>query len=370
MNNYNEFKAIDFVNDQAFRAWIFNKKPPISHDLYTWLEQNPMLNREAQIAKLYLQHIQQGLPTIAETDLEEKIDAFRKAAENRQNSTEEGGEVKKFNWIRISGVAASIVLVLGLAFFYLNRNNPSADELLSVLSNATATGDNIQKTNNTHSTIEIVLPDSSKVLLEPNSSVAYSKTFDGDIREVNLTGQAFFDVVRNPDKPFIVHFNELVVKVLGTSFTIKAFKNDAKMQVLVKTGKVSVFAKGDWYKVKTTSNSAIGGVIITANQQVEYQKETAQFQKTIVENPNIIDVLTKEDDFVFEDTPLSAVLKKIEQAYGINIVVDQHQIANCTITAELSNEPLLEKLNIICKLIHAKFEMIDGQVIMNVKSCN
>jgi hypothetical protein len=90
MNNYNEFKAIDFVNDQAFRAWIFNKKPPISHDLYTWLEQNPMLNREAQIAKLYLQHIQQGLPTIAETDLEEKIDAFRKAAENRQSSTEEG----------------------------------------------------------------------------------------------------------------------------------------------------------------------------------------------------------------------------------------------------------------------------------------
>jgi hypothetical protein len=370
MINYDKCKAIDFVNNQAFRDWVFDKKQPFQNDLSQWIEQNPSLNPEAKIAKLYLQNIQKGLPDISENDLQEKIKDFWKIAENRNIQAVDKKTKIKWNFFKIVGIAASIILVVGMVLLYFKEKQQSKEKLLSAFFMEEKSLNSIEKINKTNTKEEVILPDGSKIMLEPNSSIVYPKTFDDDIREVHLMGEAFFDVVRNPDKPFIVHFNELVVKVLGTSFIIKANKNDSKMQVLVKTGKVSVFAKDDWQKVKAMSHSTIGGVIITANQQVEYLKITAKFQKTIIENPEIIDALTQEEDFTFEETPLIDVLRKIERAYGITILVDEHQIANCTITAVLSNEPLLEKLNLISKIIHAKYEMIDGQVIMNVKSCH
>lgn len=370
MNNYDKYKAIDFVNDQAFRAWVFNKALNCKNDLSEWMEQNPNLNHEVQIAKLYLQNIQDDLPEVSEEYVEDKINNFWKTVENKNSQADEEQPIVTLSRYKIVAIAASIILVIGVVCFFFREKEQPITGLLSELFVETTLSSRVEKINKSTVQEEVILPDGSKITLEPNSSIVYPKVFDSDIREVNLIGEAFFDVVRNPDKPFIVHFNELVVKVLGTSFTIRANKDDNKMQVLVKTGKVSVFEKDDWQKIKNTTNPTIRGVIITANQKVEYLKETSKFEKTIIESPEIIDALTQEEDFVFEETPLIEVFQKLEKAYGIKIVVDEHQVANCTITASLSEEPLLEKLNLICKIIHAKYEMIEGQVVMNVKSCS
>ena len=370
MNDYDKYKAIDFVNDQAFRAWVFNKASNCKDDLSEWMEQNPKLNHEVQIAKLYLQNIKDSLPEVSEDYVEGKIKDFWQIVENGSSQADKGQSIVTLNRYKIVAIAASVILVIGFVFFYFREKERPIAVLLSELFIETSLSIRVEKINNSNVPEVVVLPDGSKITLEPNGSIVYPKLFDNDIREVNLIGEAFFDVVRNPDRPFIVHFNNLVVKVLGTSFIIRANKDDNKMQVLVKTGKVSVFEKVDWQKIKNTTNPTIGGVIITANQKVEYLKETAKFEKTIIENPEIVDALTQEKDFVFEETPLIEVFQKLEKAYGIKIVVDEHQVANCTVTASLSDEPLSEKLNLICKIIHAKYEMIEGQIVMNVKSCN
>jgi hypothetical protein len=369
MNNYDKYKAIDFVNDPVFRAWVFNKDFNSEHELAHWMVHNPSAHHEVQKAKLYLLNIQDSLPEVSETYIEDKIHDFWKTVAHRNVQTQEENPKVAFYFYKIFAIAASIFLIIGF-FLSFNKQEQPISSLLSGLFEETSLSNRIEKSNKTKIQEKVILPDGSTIILEPNSSIVYSKVFDEDIREVNLIGEAFFDVVRNPEKPFIVHFNELVVKVLGTSFTIKANKNDNNMQVLVKTGKVSVFEKEDWQKIKNTANATIHGVIITANQKLKYSKETAKFEKMLIENPEIIDLIIKDDDFVFEETPLIEVFHKLEQAYGIKIVVDEHQIANCTITAELSDEPLSEKLNLICKIIHAKYEMIEGHIVMNVQSCS
>lgn len=369
MNNYDNFKAIDFVNHQAFRAWVFNKELDANDDLLLWLSNIQGNHHELEKARMYLLNIHNMQPEISEEYVEDKIQDFWKKAEEKNLNIEVAQPAKKFRILDWLVAAASVCLIIGLMWVLLPNREQSVNSLISELFINDQSSDQIEKVNKGTESMNILLPDGSKVTLEPNSSVSYPEAFDKEMREVSLVGEAFFDVVKNPDQPFIVHFNELVVKVLGTSFTISAPKDDNKMQVLVKTGKVSVFENNEWQKLKNDTNPAVRGVIITANQKVEYLKETAKFEKKLVDSPAIINPVLSENDFTFDETPLMDVFEKLERAYGIKIVIDENQVANCTLTATLSDEPLIEKLNLISKIIHGNYEMIDGQIVMNVKSC-
>jgi hypothetical protein len=213
----------------------------------------------------------------------------------------------------------------------------------------------------------ILLNDGSKVTLKEGSRMSYEASFSGNNRIVYLTGEAFFEVVRNPQKPFLVYANELVTKVLGTSFSVKANKFDKQVVVEVKTGKVSVSAqkgfdeKADKFK----------GLILTPNQKVVYDREVEQLTKSLVAEPIL--VLQEKEvqmmDFNFDDTPANEVFEVLENAYGIHIIYDADLLKNCPVTAPLSDQNLYNKLKIICKAIEAQYELIDGQIIIQSKGC-
>ncbi|HSZ72201.1 MAG TPA: FecR family protein [Cytophagaceae bacterium] len=124
-------------------------------------------------------------------------------------------------------IAASLVLVIGLAYLIgiamssLDRN----------ILRQTAENRDV-----------FYLPDSSMVWLNKNSSLSYTPSFDGKERIVYLKGQAFFDVKKNPDRPFIIHASGTTTKVLGTSFDLKAYDKE-DVQLTVVTGKVSFTAQ-------------------------------------------------------------------------------------------------------------------------------
>lgn len=88
---------------------------------------------------------------------------------------------------------------------------------------------------------KIMLSDGSTVLLQPGSSIRYLQNFDAEKREVNLSGEAFFDVARNPQRPFYVYANNVVTRVLGTSFVVKSPVGQSTIEVEVKTGRVHVY---------------------------------------------------------------------------------------------------------------------------------
>ena len=77
----------------------------------------------------------------------------------------------------------------------------------------------------------------------------------------------------------------------------------------------------------------------------------------------------KTSNFIYRNTSVKDVLTDIENAYQVDIIFDAEMLAECTFTATLSNQPLLEKISIICEAIEAKYEVLDGQVIIYGKNC-
>ena len=143
----------------------------------------------------------------------------------------------KNNWFRM-GIAASALLVLSSLFLLF----PRSQEGKNVQTITTSLTDvNIEVENTSSKEQKITLEDGSLVILKPNSRMSYPKHFGQKTRNVLLTGEAFFNVKKDHNKPFIVHTGDLVTEVLGTSFTIKSDENANVIEVSVQTGRVSVY---------------------------------------------------------------------------------------------------------------------------------
>jgi ferric-dicitrate binding protein FerR (iron transport regulator) len=259
--------------------------------------------------------------------------------------------------------AASIVAISAVAFVGWKiynkpeeKFNDTHREIEDILSYEN--GDNATKT--------ILLSDGTSIILQPNTILKYPKTFKGDLREVYITGEAFFEVKKDPARPFLVHANELVTRVIGTSFTIRNVDHEDVL-VRVKTGKVSVFK--EQVDDKTNKETAtLEGVVLTANQQVLYAREQMKLTKSLVEDPAVLVPLTKLD-FEFTDTPIKEVFQRIENSYGVDIVYDEEALSSCFLNASLSDVTLYDKLRLICKGINATYEMMDSHIIIYGKGC-
>jgi transmembrane sensor len=218
----------------------------------------------------------------------------------------------------------------------------------------------------TTSNLVVLMPDGSKAMLKPNSRLSYSRSFTGVVREVYLSGEAFFDVKKNPKKPFLVYSNGLVTKVLGTSFLVKAYEKDEQVTVLVKTGRVSVFVN----KTSQSLDPEMEGVVLTPNQKVVFGKETEKLTRTLIEKPTLILSGQELHQFSFNNAPVARIFTALQKAYGIDIVFDEEVVANCYLTTSLTNETLFEKLDIICEGIEASYKVVDAQVVISSKGCN
>ena len=260
--------------------------------------------------------------------------------------------------------AAAVVLFLGIGWWYFQQNSSKSIIYTELVANASTAL--IEKENNTDKPQLITLSDGSSILLQHGSRLSYPANFEGDKREVYLDGEAFFEVAKNPEKPFLVYANELVTKVLGTSFNIKSFKGQKDIQVIVRTGKVSVFKLNE---VQNSKNVKIlEGVVIIPNQQIKFDKEKSNFSKSLVEQPEMLSEMPQYN-FEFKDISASSVFATIQKAYGISIVYDEELLKECPVTASLSDEPLYGKLELVCNAIEAEYQLIDGQVIISSKGC-
>lgn len=279
-------------------------------------------------------------------------------------------EIKPLNtyWrIYKYAVAAAILLCLsvGVSFFIKNLNQdkasiPTIAELPYI----------IQK-NTSDKNITLTMEDSSQITLLPEAEIMYPRQFAQDKREIELRGEAFFQITKNPTKPFLVHANGTVTKVLGTSFTVRAFKDEKIVTVSVKSGKVSVYAtEPQSTKHINDEDPETQGVVLTPNQRVIFNLKTNQIQKTVTEKPVLLVPLSTTEDFSFEDAPIARIFEALEKAYGIDIVFDEEALKNCTLTTNLTDEPMFKKLMIICAAIGGSFKEIDAQIVITAKGCS
>jgi transmembrane sensor len=257
------------------------------------------------------------------------------------------------------GIAACLLIV-----FFLNFRKPdSIKELTSGIDSEQK--EKFEITNTTLTEKEIKLEDGTLVLLKKNSSLRYDKEFNQSKRVVYLKGEAFFHVARNTKKPFFVYANNLVTKVLGTSFRIKAYDSDQDVTVIVKTGKVTVFSN----KTEANLDPETQGMVLTPNQQVVFEKDEDKMMRSLVEKPAILISESELRDFTFKSTSINKIFDAIEKAYGVDIVFDEEILRNCKITTSLSNENLFDKLEVICAAIDANYKVVDAQIIIESHGC-
>jgi ferric-dicitrate binding protein FerR (iron transport regulator) len=262
--------------------------------------------------------------------------------------------------------AAAVIAVVGV--WSMNPSHKTSAVKESSYENFTVA---VKKTsdefvNSTDSTQKIKLSDGSTVMLSPKSKFVYSGMAT-EKREIYLDGEAVFDVAKNPSKPFIVYTNDLVTKVLGTTFWVKAYANKKFTLVSVKTGKVSVFKKNLAYEKHNATPYELGGLVVTPNQMVILDEEKI-LRKKITDKPDVLPT-TKCFNFHFDSTPIKKAFAIMQEAYGINIVFDEETVASCTISGDMTNGTFYQKLDMICTSIAATYEIIDGSVVFSSKGC-
>lgn len=275
----------------------------------------------------------------------------------------------------ITVAAVSITLIMASIFFFTDQFSVKK----STAFEASIPGENLKKVNHTAAPLEVVLEDGSTVILSPEATLSFPEHFDGDKREVYLTGEAFFDIAKKQDQPFQVYYNNVVTKVLGTSFSIKTNQRTKEVEVSVRTGKVQVSEN----KYRSSGNIADAGlksIILVPNQKATYNETRRVFETALADA--IYPILDAEDmaqymkhgkqldAFLFQQpTSLKEIFARLEAVYGIGIIADNDNIYNCVFTGDVSKQEMLEKLHIICLTIGATYEVNGTKILVKGKGC-
>lgn len=315
------------MNDELLVSYLLGEgDAALKQAVENWMEEDPANKR-------YFEHFRiiwessKNVTIPATVNEHAAWDKFKKRTFDRQNDRR---VVSLFpRGTRFMRAAAAVVLGIGiLAASYLiwNMNNPVAVELVAGI--APVTKD---------------LPDGSTVTINKNSSIRY---IGGNKRNVQLKGEAFFNVKPNKQKPFIIRAEEVQVTVVGTSFNVKS--TDSLTQVVVESGIVKVEQSG-----KT--------ITLHAGERVNIRKGDA-LRAVKTEDKLYSYYVTKE--FVCDDTPLWKLVETLNEAYASNIVIGNDDIRSLPLTTTFHNEPLENVLKIISETFNITVDREGDKIIL------
>lgn len=179
---------------------------------------------------------------------------------------------------------------------------------------------NYRKTANAGSSLlQLTLNDGSLVTLNKNAQLKYPNIFQGNTREVLLKGEAFFNVARNPQKPFIINTSKTQIRVLGTSFNVSTDAG-GDVEIIVKSGIVAFEAENTKQKV-----------VLYKDDKAVFNAKMSEIKKSVNTDPNYLSWKTRK--FIFRETRLEDVFGQIEKVYGVHVKVKDTIINHCRLTA-------------------------------------
>ena len=186
---------------------------------------------------------------------------------------------------------------------------------------------------------EYVLPDGSVVALNSNSKLTFPRKFKGDVREVSIEGEAFFDVKPNPEKPFIINAGNAQVKVLGTSFNVSAYPANETIEVIVETGKVQVINKN------SDLQASADQVFLVPGEKGTLFIKDRTLEKSVNHDPNFLS--WKTHDLIFDKVPLGEVISCLEKTYHIQIQLTDPELNDLLYEGHFDQKPAEFVLDVI-----------------------
>jgi transmembrane sensor len=243
---------------------------------------------------------------------------------------------------------ALLIVLISTALFFYNRQPQKEEQAAGNLAKNEISTKYGSKTN-------LVLPDGTKVWLNAGSKLTYDKNYAGTLREVSLVGEAYFDVVKDPRRPFIIHTSKMDIKVLGTAFNVKCYPGDKHTETSLVRGSIEITLKDRTDKIILKPNEKL---IITDNEPLE-KKLAAEGKKEEAQEPMIaLSHLTREpvnndiletswvdNKLVFNSETFEEIVIKMERWYGVEINLNNEKIKKKRFTGTFENETIDQALS-------------------------
>lgn len=263
---------------------------------------------------------------------------FDRILENIDNNTEKkGGDKNKTLTLHsltiwITRVAAVLLIpVITFLFYTLSEKNKLSDYYTNL------DVDSLEVIAPMGSRIVVQLSDGSVVNLNYGSRIKYPQFFSGNMRKVVLTGEGFFKVAHNPDKPFIVKAGNLNVKAVGTTFNVLAYPDDEVIETTLVNGKVIL------EQTKLNEKSKTIG-IMTPGQHVEYNIKSGDIFSS---NGKIEKYISWTDGrMIFDDTPIIQVTERLSRMFNVDFEIKK-ELKDYNYTVTLEDESLIQILDLM-----------------------
>ncbi|WP_160711082.1 FecR family protein [Chitinophaga solisilvae] len=255
----------------------------------------------------------------------------------------------------IAVVSLLVVMTGGISTWLFSGKNKTAAPVETA---------EIQTRNGSRS--KAILPDGTEVWLNGGSRLTYNPAMNTSRqREIMLSGEAFFNVTKNADRPFIIHTSNMQVKVLGTTFNIKAYPTDRQTETSLITGAVEVwFNKNGSQKVQLEPNQKI--TVLSPEHNVNASPEYSITHIRRNEQGNIINETAWCDNFlIFDNEGFRDVALKMERWFGVKIHLKDKKLMTYRFTGTFKNESLPEILEALKVTSSFRCRIAGNEVFIN-----
>lgn len=348
------FNIEDFLVDNTFQLYCAGKDKLCVTYWENYIKAHPEQEATINEAKrLYM--ILSG----HKKPLNSQVDQMKKKIEANDGSHDVTVQ-KSYTWLKI---AAAILLISSIGLLYRN-SVVTIKPIANLITNYNTSAAERKK---------ITLPDGTVILLNAKSKLQLNKNFGINNREVTLVGEAFFDVTHDKNNPFKVITADFNINVLGTTFNVKAYPDEATSEAVLIKGVI----------VMESNRAGGNSITMKPSQKVIFYKNLPALPSVkqsgpIAKGPEIsINSYTKTNDstivemawtqnrLVVQDQSFAELKKTLERWYNVKIIFTDSEIEQYHFTATFKNENLVEVLCALQSAEHFKYEIKGNQVIIS-----
>jgi len=277
---------------------------------------------------------------------------------------------KRKKWLFSLSLVAVLLMTAGFFFFYSAGVSPKEGAEFNAKNEITTKSGS--KTN-------LVLPDGTKVWLNASSELTYEKTYGNKLREVTLSGEAYFDVVKNKEKPFVIHTAKMDIKVLGTVFNVKCYPGEKTTETSLVRGSIEVTLKDRLQKIMLKPNEKL---IINNTEETAEKEESKKTplkvvaSKAVIEKPiislthvtllpvdnTIIETAWVQNRLVFSSETFEEVVLKMERWYNVKIFIIDESLKEERLTGNFEKETIAGALNALKLTTKFSYNIVNNNI--------
>lgn len=328
MKEYYQYELEDFVLDKEFRKWVFS---PEAFPNSPWTKLGKSDPAKEKLIKKAAQLVRALEPVEEEVPEQRISDLWKRISKSKQQKVS-----RAIHWAFKYAAVFILAFSLGIGGFYLLKEPQFADTYTEI---TVPYGERSQ----------VTLYDGTKVWMNSGTTLKFPVIFNQNQRKVTIEGEAFFDVAKDEKNPFVVHANQVEIKVLGTRFNVCAYPDENQLYATLEEGTIE--AKNGFSKER---------VQLKPGEQLALNLQTKKMAVNRVDTE--LYTSWKENLLRFQDAPFSEVITKMERWYDVDIEIDPAINVNKKYNMSIKTESLREMLRLIALTTPIAYEINEGKV--------